>query len=463
MKAALSAFRDNFEPDQVVTDPAILQTYGKDWLKVYSANPTAVLFPKTTEDVSRMVKIAVARGIALVPSGGRTGLSGGATATNKEFVLSCEKLTGVLEVNSTDCTLRCSAGIITQKVQEAAAAAGLYFPVDFSSAGSSQIGGNIATNAGGIRVIKYGCIRNHVLGLKVVTGSGEILDLNGPLYKNQSGYNLHSIFIGSEGTLGIITEATLALSPPPGPLLRVLCGINDRNQILPLLHRLRPVFPELSVFEFFPRSGLDLVMKHHQVKDPFDEPYNYYLLVEFEAASDSLRERAEEFFYNALENENLNSAILSHSQKQLNEFMQLRELLPETLSSHYVVHKNDISVPIPDIPEFMAELETTITREYPSFSVVIFGHIGDGNLHINVIKPDEMRVDAFKDRCKDTDSRVLSLVSQFKGSISAEHGVGLLKKQFLHLSRSETEIKLMKELKQVFDPAGILNPGKIWD
>jgi FAD/FMN-containing dehydrogenase len=454
-------------PNQVVTDSETLAAYGKDWLKLFEPSPMAVAFPESTADVQAIMRLAHASTIAVVPSGGRTGLSGGATALNGELVVSLERLRKTLSISPSDLTATCDAGVTIEQLQTEAANHNLYFPVDFASKGSCQIGGAIATNAGGIRVIKYGNMRNWVLGLTVVLADGSLLELNGALYKNQTGYSLSNLFVGSEGTLGIVTQAVLKLTTPPGELARALCGVASVDAALNLLTLLRSkgqaIAPsDLSAFEIFPSAGLELVLKHHSVKDPFEEKFPWYVVIEIENINPSKRETLEEYFYNLLENETLDYVVLSQSSKQCAELMALRELLPDTLSSHYVVHKNDISVPIPSIPDFNRELETLLAATYPDFEVIVFGHLGDGNLHINIVKPQQLSTVDFKLQCKQSDSEVLGLVSDYKGSVSAEHGVGLLKRDFLHLSQSQQAIDLMKGIKSVFDPKGILNPGKVW-
>jgi FAD/FMN-containing dehydrogenase len=233
--------------------------------------------------------------------------------------------------------------------------------------------------------------------------------------------------------------------------------------ILTILERCRNRFPAISAFEYFPRNGLEKVLQHHHIRDPFDEPFPFYVLIEIEEISESLREQVEEFFCEMLEDETLAWVVMSQNTKQLEELLSLRELLPETLSSLHTLHKNDISVPISQIPEFLARFETLLLSEYPNFEIVTFGHIGDGNLHVNVIKPDSLSESDFFTHAKTADAHLFELINEFKGSISAEHGVGLKKKAFLHYSRTAAEIKLMQGIKKIFDPKGILNPGKIFE
>lgn len=444
-------------------DAASLLHYGRDWIKDFEPRPSAIVFPETTEQVAAVVQLCNAHMFALVPSGGRTGLSGGASATNGEIVISLEKMRAIHEVNCVDRTVTCQAGAITQTVIDAASQKGLYFPIQFTSIGSSQIGGNIATNAGGIRVVKYGNLREWVLGLTVVTGAGDIVRLNGFLEKNNTGYDLRSIIIGSEGTLGIITEAVLKLTDLPKGVVRCLCALSGLSPLLPLFELSRKSLPNLSAFELMDRFSVEEVRKARNVRDPFGEGYPWYVLLEVEIDKESDRDELTTVLGEWLEQDIVVNAVISESTQQADELMGLREAIGEVLGTHYTVHKNDISVPVRKVPEFLERLKARVQEVYPSFGVAIFGHVGDGNLHVNVIKPEGMTNADFWSECREADRQVFTIVKEFEGSISAEHGVGLLKKEFLSFSRSSAEIALMKGIKRTFDPKGILNPGKIFD
>jgi FAD/FMN-containing dehydrogenase len=437
------------------------QFYGRDWIKDFVPAPCLVALPETVEQVQHLVVTCGNLAYGVVPSGGRTGLSGGATAINGEVVVSLERMRAVYEVNSIDRTIRCQAGAQLERIQLEAQNHNLYFPVDFSSRGSAQIGGNIATNAGGIRVIRYGNMREWVLGLKVVTGRGDILELNGSLFKNNSGYDLRSLFIGSEGTLGIIVEATLRLTTPPKDVSRVLCGLKSTEAILPLLSFCRGKLRDLSAFEFIDQSAFHEVITHRKLRDPFAERYAAYVLVECELNTTDAAEVIMNTFGEAYEQGLILDVVVSESQAQAQELMNIRDLVSETLSTHYTLHKNDISVPVDSIPSFIQQLHTSITKAYPTFKVVIFGHVGDGNLHVNVLKPTDISDEQFWDSCHEADHTVFKTVQQFKGSISAEHGVGLLKRDFIRYTRTDAELELMRGIKATFDPKGIMNPGKV--
>lgn len=457
----LETLRSQLPPHVLLEDRTSCDFYGRDWLKDFKPNASLVVLPESLEQIQLVVQSCLDANVAIVPSGGRTGLSGGATATNGEVVISLERMRKILEVNRIDRTIRCEAGAALEQIQQTAVAHELYFPVDFSSRGSAQIGGNIATNAGGIRVIKYGNMRDWVLGLKVVTGTGEILELNGSLFKNNSGYDLRSIFIGSEGTLGIIGEATLRMTSPPRDITRVLCGLAGNEYILPLLSHCRDRLRGLSAFEFMEQSAVAEVLKHRAVRYPFTTSYPSYILVEIELNDAKDAAEVQGVFTDAFETGLIQDVVLSESTAQSKELMDLRDLISETLSTHYTIHKNDISVPVTSIPAFVADLHRSIAATYSDFKVVVFGHVGDGNLHVNVLKPAGMEDAQFWRGCHEADHTVFELVKSYKGSISAEHGVGLLKRDFIQYTRSVGELQLMRGIKQVFDPQGIMNPGKI--
>jgi FAD/FMN-containing dehydrogenase len=461
INALQKRFTDIMPTSRVLSDIQSRTFYGRDWLKDFTPNPSLVLLPESHDEVQAIVQRCASEEIAIVPSGGRTGLSGGATATQGEVVVSLERMRSIHEINRVDRTVRCDAGVTLEALQNAAVEHNLYFPVDFSSRGSSQIGGNIATNAGGIRVIKYGNMRESVLGLTVVTGTGAILHLNGALFKNNSGYDLRHLFIGSEGTLGIIVGATLKLRSQPRGIIRALCGLASVDDILPLLTRCRDTHLELSAFELIEQLPFEEVVAHRGVRNPLSQPHPAYALVEYELGGPDSLEAMQSLFMRALEEGLLQDVVVSESSAQATELMNLRDLVSETLSQRYTIHKNDISVPVPSIPAFVRELHQAIQTTYPLFRVAIFGHVGDGNLHVNVLKPETLSDSDFWKECHTSDNVIFELVRKHRGSISAEHGVGLLKRDFLHYTRSPEEIALLRGIKAVFDPHGIMNPGKV--
>ncbi len=445
---------------EIRTDPESLAEYGKDWTKHFTANASAVLLPKSTEEVKTIVNWARRTRTALVPSGGRTGLSAGAYATQQEVVVSLQKMNRILELDAFDQTLRCDAGVVTEQVQKYAREHGFYYPVDFASRGSSQIGGNVATNAGGIKVIRYGLTRQWVAGLKVVTGRGDILELNKSLVKNATGYDLRQLFIGSEGTLGVVTEVTVALAKPPKEFVVFVMGLNDLEAVMEIYAQFKSQFT-IFAYEMF----TDVALKYttaHGARPPFSTAAKYFVLIELERESDEYIEQATELFGQLLEEGLVVDGVISQSPKQAAELWALREDITEA-TSHKQPYKNDISVRVSRVPEFLNEMTAVLAGEHPEFEVVWFGHIGDGNLHVNILKPDNLSSNEFVERCHHVDEKMFRMIEKFEGSVSAEHGVGLVKKPFLHYSRSAEEIQLMKEIKRVFDPDHILNPGKMFD
>jgi FAD/FMN-containing dehydrogenase len=444
------------------SDPTSLRHYGKDWLRDYEPRPSLIVLPASREEAIEVVRCCHEERIPLVPSGGRTGLSGGATATNHELVLSFERLSTIHKVDRTARIVRCDAGVVTQRVCDRAAENNLYFPIAFSSMGSSQIGGNIATNAGGVRVLRYGNIRDWVLGLEVVTGSGEVLTLNGDLVKNNAGYDLRQCFIGSEGTLGCILEATLRLTEPPGELTRMILGIPTATAALELYTTIRGRFPTVSVFELMDRISIETVIEHTRLKFPLSTSPEWVVLVELEHTSERLRDDLLAFLGEALERGVVSDGAISESRAHADLFLNFRERIPEVLSGRFTIHKNDVSVGVSDVARFITDLRQMVEALYPGLRAAVFGHIGDGNLHVNIMKPPEWSDDEFFARCHQADTALFGLVSRYRGSIAAEHGVGLLKRDFLSMSRSPAEIECMRAMKRVFDPRGILNPGKIF-
>jgi glycolate oxidase subunit GlcD len=438
-----------------------LDSHGKDWTKIYAPKPTAIVFPKTTEEVQAIVKLANDLNFALVPSGGRTGLSAGAVAANGEVVVSFDYMNAILDFSASDQTVRCQAGIVTEQLQNFAEENGLYYPVDFASAGSSQIGGNLSTNAGGIKVIKYGMSRDWVLGLKVVTGAGEILELNRDLLKNNTGYDLRHLFIGAEGTLGFITEATMKLTRQPTNLTVLVLGLNDITNTMDVLKSFQSSL-DLCAYEFFSEEAMQHVLKHHDVPRPFDTPAPFYALLEFEATSEDVMDKAMSLFEECVEQGWVIDGVISQSETQAKNLWTLREGISESISVR-TPYKNDISVVVSKVPGFLNEINKVVTEHYPDFEIIWFGHIGDGNLHLNILKPLDLPNEEFFNKCVNVNKWVFDIVEKYKGSISAEHGVGIVKKDYLQYTRSSEEIAIMKGIKLVFDPKGVMNPGKIFD
>ncbi|MGE8295957.1 MAG: FAD-binding oxidoreductase [Pseudomonas sp.] len=458
--AQIEELKTLVEPGKVLTDADSLETYGKDWTKQFAPAPSAIVFPKTTEQVQAIVRWANQHKIALVPSGGRTGLSAAAVAANGEVVVSFDYMNRIVEFNEYDRTVVCQPGVVTKQLQLFAEEKGLYYPVDFASSGSSQIGGNIGTNAGGIKVIRYGMTRNWVAGLKVVTGTGELLELNRDLIKNATGYDLRQLFIGAEGTLGFVVEATMRLERAPKNLTAMVLGTPDFDSIMPVLHAFQGKL-DLTAFEFFSDKCLEKILGRGDVPAPFESRTPFYALLEFEALNEDVANEALATFEHCVEQGWVLDGVMSQSQQQLENLWKLREYISETIS-HWTPYKNDISVTVGQVPAFLKDIDDIVSANYPDFDVLWYGHIGDGNLHLNILKPEALAKEDFFAKCAVVNKWVFEIVEKYNGSISAEHGVGMTKRDYLQYSRSPAEIACMKAIKAVFDPNGIMNPGKIF-
>ena len=442
------------------TDPLSCQTYGSDWTKTCEPAPSAIALPNSTEQVQAIVQLANQASFKIVPSGGRTGLSGGAVAAEGELVLSLERMRQILDFNPQDRSITCEAGVITAQIQQFAEEKGLFYPVDFASAGSSQIGGNIATNAGGIKVIRYGLTRQQVLGLEVVTGKGELLKLNHGLVKNATGYDLRHLLIGSEGTLGIITQATLQLQRPPQNLTVLVLGVPEFAALMQVLMCFQTNL-DLTAFEFFSDRALHYVVQDKGLAKPFATPAPYYALLEFENDSAEREQAALQAFQDCIERGLVLDGVMSQSQTQAKALWRLREMISETISV-YTPYKNDLSVRVSQVAEFLQSVDQIVAERYAAFEVIWYGHIGDGNLHLNILKPANMDKAEFFEHCAAVNEQVFALTNSLKGSISAEHGVGLLKRDYLAYSRSAEEIAYMRAIKALFDPNQVLNPNKLY-
>lgn len=456
--------------DGTMAEPEFL-SYGSDRTREVRPEFHTLVFPADTDEVAAVVRYCVSNRLPLVPSGGRTGLSGGAVAAENEIVLSLKKLNRVLGYDPLLPALSVQAGVTTAEVQQKAREHGHFLPIDLAASGSSQIGGNIATNAGGTRVIRYGMIREWVLGLTVVTGAGEILRFPGNVLKNNTGIDLKQLFIGSEGTLGIVTEATLRLAEPPGQASGALFALTDFTRVTNFLAWLRDQRVRPLAFEYFDRTALKIVCAHLSLPAPFDRFFDHYVFLEWdleELALDPMLEKIER----AVEEGIVVDARFAETSAQADAFWKYREGISESLSLSYTVHKNDISAPIPALGELREKVQA-ILDSGQGRAPVFFGHIGDGNLHLNVLKADAPEPDMlpvasaesdadFFAYCRTFDRQLYGLLRDLGGSISAEHGIGTLKRDFLSFSRSPEEIEAMRRLKALFDPAGILNPGKVF-
>lgn len=456
---ALRDLESILKKDQIKTDEESLKYWGRDWTTYFDIKASAIVFPHSTADVVALVQWARQNKIALIPSGGRTGLSGAAVATNGEVVVSFDQMNKIKEFNSVDQTVVIEPGVVTEALQQFAHSKQLFYPVDFAARGSSQMGGNIATNAGGIKVVRYGLTRDWVVGLTVVTGTGEVLELNNGLVKNATGYDLRHLFIGSEGTLGFITEATIKLAANPPPMNVLVMGVTGLDAVMKIFAEFKTKTP-LVAFEMFSDKALRKVLDSTGLSAPLATECPFYVLAEVETRNEQDQEHALGVFEKCLEEGWVLDGVISQSEVQAKTFWRYREDISESLAK-YSPYKNDIAVAISKVPPFMEDLDQVLSKAYPNWEVVWFGHIGDGNLHINILRPEGMTKEEFVKECRKVDVMVFDAVKKYKGSISAEHGVGLTKKTFLNYTRSEAEIQLMRGIKKVFDPDNIINPGKV--
>lgn len=444
---------------EISTEKTVLQSHGSDWTRFREPDASAVVFPRNIEEVATLVGFAMEHRVPLVPSGGRTGLSGGAVADAGEVVVSFDRMRRIIDFNALDRTITVEPGVVTQAIQEYAAQRNLYYPVSFASEGSSQIGGNIATNAGGIRVLRYGLTRDQVAGLKVIDGRGALLECNAGLVKNASGYDLRHLFIGSEGTLGLIVEATLRLTDPPQPSRVMLLAVSSLEAMTAVFRQFNDAL-NLTAFEFLSEASMRYVRSGHDLPAPMDADSPYYALLEFDCTDAATEDLALQGFEYCLEEGYVVDGVISQSEAQAIDLWRYREGISEAITK-YTPYKNDLSVRISAIPGYLNDLDQLAKSRYPGFEVLWYGHFGDGNLHMNILKPADMSVGDFEKACGQVNPEVFALTRSHHGSISAEHGIGLLKQAWLPYTRSGQDIERMRGIKAVFDPLDIMNPGKL--
>ena len=444
-----------------VIEPYLIEERG-----LFKGKSKLLLKQKNTEEISDIVKLCNKYNIKIVPQGGRTGLCGGTIPSKKgnEIMLSLERMNKILELNTENFTITVESGCILNNIQEKAEENSLFFPLSLASEGSCTIGGNLATNAGGINVLRYGMARDLVLGLEVVMANGKIWNSLSSLRKDNRGYNLKHLFVGSEGTLGIITKAVLKLFPAPNCIETAIFAIPDPESAIELLGLARKASADLlNAFELINRNGLEMVLKNiPNTKEPFLKKYNWYILLEFSSSSKSnLREQMETLFELALKKNIVRDGIIAESSQQRKELWVLRDGLNEAQKPEGGSIKHDISVPINNVSEFIRKASKAVNEFIPNSRTVAFGHIGDGNIHFNVSQPVNMNKEEYLNLWEEMNNIVFGIVNNLNGSFSAEHGIGILKKEELKKYNPEIEINLMKSIKNNFDPKNILNPGKV--
>ncbi len=426
-----------------------------------------VVRPASTAEVATAVRLCAEAGVPVVPQGGNTGLVAGGIpfAEDGAVLLSLGRLNRIREVNATDYSITVEAGCILQQVQEAAERADRLFPLSLGAEGSCQIGGNLSTNAGGVHVLRYGNARDLVLGLEVVLPDGRIWDGLRALRKDNTGYALKHLFVGAEGTLGIITAACLKLFPRPAETAVAFVAVRDPAAAVELLGRSRAATGDrVNAFELIPRIGLDFALKHVAgIEDPLQEPSAWYVLVELASgrADGTLRENLEDFLATAVEDGLVSDAALAANERQAQAFWAIREGMVEAQKFEGGSIKHDVSVAVSKVPDFIARATALVEEMVPGIRPVSFGHVGDGNVHFNLSQPVDADREAFLARWEEVNEAVHELVVEMGGSISAEHGIGRLKLAENARFKSAVELDLMRAVKQALDPRGLMNPGKV--
>ena len=431
---------------------------------LYHGHTPVVLRPGSVAEVSAILKLANETKTAIVPQGGNTGLVGGQIPFSGEIVLSLTRLDKIREVDPVSNTMTVEAGVTLQRAREAAANADRLYPQLLPSEGTCTIGGNLSTNAGGTAAIAHGIARSHALGLEVVLADGRVLHNLNKLKKDNTGYDLKNLFIGAEGTLGIITAASLRLVPRPRSVETAFAGVPSPQAAVDLLGiATERTAGGVTSFEMMARSGVEAVVKHDAgSRDPLASPYPWYVLIELASqARTGLREVLEEILSQGHEKGLVLDATIADSLEQAKAFWRIREMFGEVQRHIGASIKHDVSVPVAAIPAFIAEANAAVTKFIPGCRPLPFGHVGDGNIHYNVTQPEGADKEKFLARWDEVNAVVFAVVKKFGGSISAEHGVGVMKRDILHLYKDPVALELMRGLKRMLDPNGILNPGKV--
>jgi FAD/FMN-containing dehydrogenase len=442
----------------VLTAPEDTKSYFTDWRRQYSGTAECVVRPASTREVAAVMALCARDAIAVVPQGGNTGLVGGSVPTGqrREIVLSLNRLNRIRAIDVLNDTATVEAGCVLAAVQRAAEEVGRLFPLSLAAEGSCQIGGNLSTNAGGVNVLRYGTAREQVLGLEVVLPDGRVWDGLRALRKDNTGYDLKQLFLGAEGTLGIITAAVLRLFPRPTATATAWIALDSPRAAVQLLALLRErIGDRLSAFELISRACLEAVLVHSpEVHDPLDAVHPWYVLAEFgdSGATDLLRERVESVLGDCAERGALRDAAIAQSLEQTRGLWRIRETIPE---AQFTNVKHDISVPVSAIPQFVDQTGRALATAFPGVQIYCFGHVGDGNLHYNVGS------EALMPRREEVSRIVYDTLDAFGGSISAEHGLGQLKREEILRHKDPLELELMRALKRALDPKGLMNPGKV--
>ena len=450
----------------VLTAAGDMAPYCTDWRGRYSGSAICVALPGSTEEVAAVVRACTAVGVAIVPQGGNTGLCGGATPLGGEAVISLRRMNRIRAIDADNNSMTVEAGCTLHAVQEAAMAADRLFPLSLAAEGSATLGGNLSTNAGGVQVLRYGNARELTLGLEVVLADGRIWDGLRALRKDNTGYDLKHLFIGAEGTLGLITAATLKLFPRPRALATAWVAVPDPAAAVRLLGRLRDAAGDnVTAFEIVGRTALDLVLRHiPHSRDPLAGKPAWQVLIELSGSSDvrdDLAGTLEQALHQAAADGLVDDAALAASETQTAALWALRENVSEAQKIEGISIKHDIAVPVSRIAEFIARADAALRTAFPDVRIVCFGHIGDGNLHYNQSRPETRSNSEFIAQTGAVNRIVHDLVHELGGSISAEHGLGQLKREEVLRYKSRTEMDMMRAVKQALDPRGLMNPGKL--
>ncbi len=448
-----------FSEDQDEIAPHLVE-----WRSKYQGHTPLLLKPRTTADVSAVLAICNQTRTPIVPQGGNTGLVGGQIPLHGEILLGLNRLDKIRHIDRDSMSLIAEAGVVLAKVQEAAADADCFFPLSLAAEGSCTIGGNLSTNAGGVNVLRYGTARQLVLGIEVVLADGRVLDLLRTLRKDNAGYDLKQLFIGAEGTLGVITAAALRLFPKPTNHVTAFLAVRDPAAAAALLRSLQDATGGLvSAFELISRQGLDFALAHiPNTSDPLPAPAPWYVLLEVATAGDlPLKDAVEKTLAKALDSGLIGDAAIAASDTQRRALWHLRESLSEAQKYEGASIKHDVSVPVERVPAFIETGLAAVAALIPGARAVPFGHLGDGNIHFNFSVPLGGNDEAFLARWPEVSRVVHDLVHDFEGSISAEHGLGVMKRDEILRYKSAAEMDVMRALKHTLDPEGILNPGKV--
>ena len=459
----IEQFRKIVGERHAITDANDIASYVTEERNLFHGRSPLVLRPGSTAEVSAICKLASAHNVALVPQGGNTGLVGGQTPHNGEVVVSLRRLDKIREVDTASNTMTVEAGVVLQVAQQKASDVDRLFPLSLGAEGSCTIGGNLSTNAGGTAALAYGVAREMALGLEVVLADGRVLNTLSKLKKDNTGYNLHNLFIGAEGTLGIITAATLKLLPKPRSVETAFVGLKSPDAALKLLTIAQgEAANALTSFELLSEMAVDFSVRHGiDVRDPLAAKHPWYVLMELSSPGDDARTPLETILARAMEEEIVDDAVIAANLTQRTAFWKLRDEMSAAQKPEGGSIKHDISVPVAAVPAFIAEADAAVVKLIPGARPVPFGHLGDGNLHYNVSQPIGANTPDYLARWHDVNAVVFEIVLRMGGSISAEHGIGVLKRDELPGVKDKTAIELMRAIKAMLDPHGIMNPGKV--